>query len=66
MNNDTFKIQKIKGYTTLIQDIHELIYKYNKLNNNEKISDTTYETIHEQLTMFETELLNYITYIANK
>ena len=66
MSNDTLKIQKIKGYTMLIQDIQELIYKYNELLNNDKISETTHETTHEQLTMIKTELLNYITLIANK
>lgn len=66
MNNDTIKILKIKGYTMLIQDIQELIYKYNELSNNGKITETTHEAIHEQLTMFKTELLNYITLIANK
>lgn len=64
MNNDTIKIQKIKGYTMLIQDIQELIYKYNELSNNDKITETTHDVIHEQLTMFKTELLNYITFIC--
>ena len=66
MNDDTIKILKIKGYTMLIQDIQELTYKYNKLMNDEKISDTTHETIQEQLTIFKTELINYITLVANK
>lgn len=65
-NNDTLKIQKIKGYTMLIQDIQELIYKYNELLNNDKISETTHETTHEQLTMIKMELLNYITLTVNK
>lgn len=66
MNNDTIKIQEIKGYTTLIQDIQDLIYRYNKLCNNDKISDKTHETIYNQLTIFKEELMNYITFIANK
>lgn len=66
MNNDTIKVQKIKGYTMLIQDIQELIYKYNELLNNDKISETTHETTHEQLTMIKMELLNYITLTVNK
>lgn len=66
MNSDTIKILKIKGYTMLIQDIQELIYKYNELSNNDKIAETTHDVIHEQLTMIKTELLNYITLIANK
>lgn len=66
MNNDTIKILKIKGYTMLIQDIQELIYKYNKLMNDEKITETTHEAINEQLTMIKTELLNYITLTVNK
>lgn len=66
MNDDTIKILKIKGYTMLIQDIQELIYKYNELLNNDKISETTHEAINEQLAMIKMELLNYITLIANK
>lgn len=66
MNNDTLKIQKIKGYTMLIQDIQELIYKYNELLNNDKLSETAHETAHEQLTMIKMELINYITLVANK
>jgi hypothetical protein len=66
MNNDTIKIQQIKGYTMLIRDIQELIYKYNELANKEKITDITHETAHEQLTMLKSELINYIELIVNK
>lgn len=66
MNNDTIKILEIRGYTMLYNDLRELKYKYNKLHNNEEITDTTHETITNQLTMFETEVINYISLIANK
>jgi hypothetical protein len=65
MNNDTIKLQKIKGYTKLINDIQELIYKYNNLSNDGEITDTTHEAVHERLTMFENELMNYIKLVAN-
>lgn len=65
MNNDTIKLQKIKGYTRLLSDMQELGFKYNKLLNNEEISETTHEALHEQLTMFKTELINYIELVAN-
>lgn len=66
MNTDTIKILQIKGYTMLYNDLKELRYNYNKLHNNEDITDTTHETITNQLKMIETELINYITMIANK
>ena len=66
MNNDTIKLQEIKGYTMLLDDMQELIYKYNKAHNNNKISDETHEAICNQLTIFKTELINYITLVANK
>lgn len=65
MNNDTIKILKIKGYTMLIQDIQELTYKYNKLLNNEEITETTYEILYEQLTRFKNDIINYIDLVAN-
>lgn len=66
MNDDTIKILKIKGYTMLIQDIQELTYKYNKLMNNEDISETTHGTAHETLTIFKNELINNIESIVNR
>lgn len=66
MNTDTIKIQKIKGYTRLISDIQDLTYKYNKLHNNEEITDTTHEVITEHLTRFKNEVINYIDLVANR
>lgn len=66
MNDDTIKILKIKGYIMLIQDIQGLTYKYNKLMNNEEISETTHKTAHETLTIFKNELINNIESIVNR
>lgn len=66
MNNDTIKIQKIKAYIILMNDLEELGYKYNRFANNDEISQTTHDILVEKITTLKREIINDIISIVNE